>query len=103
MQLGKFDMESAYRMIPVQPADRPLLEMKWEGAVYVDGALLFKLPSAPKLLTILFMDHGKSRLPQSNALLRRLLIFGSAGTGKCTRELGTCMVICWASSCTSKD
>ena len=49
--LAKFDLESAYRMVPVHPIDRPLLGMKWKGATYVDGALPFGLRSAPKLFT----------------------------------------------------
>ena len=50
-QLAKFDLESAYRLIPVRPEDRLLLGMRWEGATYVDGALPFGLRSAPKLFT----------------------------------------------------
>ena len=49
--LAKFDLESAYRMVPVHPVDRPLLGMWWKGATYVDGALPFGLRSAPKLFT----------------------------------------------------
>ena len=30
--LGKFDLESAYRLVPVHPQDRLLLGVKWEGA-----------------------------------------------------------------------
>ncbi len=30
-ELAKFDVESAYRLIPVHPEDRPLLGMQWRG------------------------------------------------------------------------
>ena len=40
-RLAKFDLESAYRMVPVHPRDRLLLGMRWEGATYVDGSLPF--------------------------------------------------------------
>ena len=30
-QMVKFDMESAYHIVPVHPDDRPLLGMPWKG------------------------------------------------------------------------
>ena len=45
--MAKFDVETAYRNIPVHPADRNLLGMKWKGKYYVDLALPFGLRSAP--------------------------------------------------------
>ena len=47
--LAKFDIESAYRLIPVHPDDRPLLGMIWREKLYVDTALPFGLRSAPKI------------------------------------------------------
>ena len=47
--LAKFDLESAYRQIPVHPQDRLLLGVMWRGQRYVDGALPFGLRSGPKL------------------------------------------------------
>ena len=49
--MAKFDVEGAYRTIPVHPEDRWLLGMKWEGKLYVDKALPFSLRSAPKIYT----------------------------------------------------
>ena len=43
------DIESAYRLIPVHPQDRPLQAMRWEGQTYVDPMLPFGLRSAPKI------------------------------------------------------
>lgn len=51
--LAKLDIESAYRIIPVQPDDRLLLGMVWKGSLYVDTALPFGLRSAPKLFNAL--------------------------------------------------
>ena len=34
--LAKVDIESAYRLIPVHPHDRPLLAVQWDGRFYVD-------------------------------------------------------------------
>ena len=51
--LAKFDIASAYRIIPVHPVDRLLLGMVWRDKLYVDGALPFGLRSAPKPFTAL--------------------------------------------------
>ena len=45
--LARFDVESAYRNIPVHPEDRYLLGMKWQGNYFIDMALPFGLRSAP--------------------------------------------------------
>ena len=47
--LSKVDIESAYRLIPVHPQDRPLQAMKWDNHIYVDPMLPFGLRSAPKI------------------------------------------------------
>ena len=48
--LAKIDEQSAFRLLPVHPADRHLLGMQWKGNVYIDTCLPFGLQSAPKLL-----------------------------------------------------
>ena len=45
--MAKFDVESAYRNVPVHPEDRYLLGMKWQGNYFIDMALPFGLRSAP--------------------------------------------------------
>ena len=37
--LAKIDIKSAFRLLPVHPADRHLLGMKWNGEVYLDCCL----------------------------------------------------------------
>ena len=51
VMLTKVDIKSAYHTIPIHPENRPLLDMTWEGALYVDAALPFGLRSAPKIFT----------------------------------------------------
>ena len=51
--MGKVDIKSAYRIIPVHPADRYLLGMFWQGKYYVDLALPFGLRSAPGIFNTL--------------------------------------------------
>ena len=45
--LAKFDVESAYRNIPVHPEDRYLRGTKWQGDYFIDMAFPFGLHSAP--------------------------------------------------------
>ena len=47
--MAKVDIESAYRLIPVHPDDRPLLGFQWRGSVFSDAMLPFGLRSAPKI------------------------------------------------------
>ena len=45
--MAKFDVESAYRIVPIHPEDLHLLGMKWRDYYFVDMALPFGLRSAP--------------------------------------------------------
>ena len=51
--LAKFDLQGAYRAVPVHPADQAKLGVHWQGATYIDRALPFGLRSAPKLFSAL--------------------------------------------------
>ena len=39
--MAKFDVQNAYRIVPVHTEDRQLLGMKWRGAFYVHIFLPF--------------------------------------------------------------
>ena len=47
--MGKIDVKSAYRIIPIHPRDRYLLGMKWPDHYFMDLALPFGLRSAPSI------------------------------------------------------
>ena len=49
--IAKLDIDAAYRMVPVHPADRLLLGMQWDGSIFVDSRLPFGLRSAPKIFS----------------------------------------------------
>ena len=49
--MAKFDMQNAYRIVPVHTEDRQLLGMKWRGAFYVDMVLPFGVRSASYIFT----------------------------------------------------
>ena len=51
--MGKVDIKSANRIIPVHPSDRHLLGMFWQGDYYPDLALPFGLRSAPAIFNSL--------------------------------------------------
>ena len=51
--LAKVDIESAYRLIPVHPQDRPLLAVRWNGQIFIDQMLPFGLRSAAKIFNAL--------------------------------------------------
>ena len=51
--LAKIDIKSAFRLLPVHPADRHMLGMQWKDGVYIDTCLPFGLRSSPKLFNIL--------------------------------------------------
>ena len=55
--LAKFDIASAYRIVPVHPHDHPLLGMAWKQQHLVDAALPFGLRSAPKLFNAHELHH----------------------------------------------
>ena len=44
--MSKIDIESAYRCIPVRPADWPLLGLQWDDKVYFDTVMQFGITSA---------------------------------------------------------
>ena len=51
--LAKIDIKSAFRLLPVHPADRHLLSTRWKKQIFVDTCLPFGLRSAPKLFNVL--------------------------------------------------
>ena len=51
--LAKIDIQSAFRLLPIHPTDRPLLAMHWKQGLYIDTCLPFGLRLAPKLFNIL--------------------------------------------------
>ena len=96
--MAKFDVENAYRIVPVHPQDRPLLGMRWDGATYVDGSLPFGLRSAPKLFTAvvdaLLWILGQHGVRNAMHYLDDFLLIGQAGSGECGQALSMSLQIC---------
>ncbi len=96
--LAKLDLESAYRIIPVHPDDRPLLGMVWQGKVYIDTALPFGLRSAPKLFTAvadgLMWIMAKNGVVAVLHYLDDFLFFGRPSSPVCSESLGIALEWC---------
>ena len=96
--LAKIDIESAYRLVPVHPDDRPLLGMIWKGQLYVDGALPFGLRSAPKLFSAvadaLLWVMGRHGVAHAIHYLDDYLMMAPPHTDECGSALRTCLRVC---------
>jgi len=97
-QLAKIDIKSAFRLLPVHPADRHLLAMKWDGNLYIDTCLPLGLRSAPKLFNIL-ADLLSWILTQKGVspvfhYLDDFLTLGPPGSSTCAHNLATIKEVC---------
>ncbi len=96
--MAKFDIESAYRLVPVHPDDRLLLGMKWREFLYVDTSLPFGLRSAPKIFNavadaIEWMMRRQG-IGSSLHYLDDFIVFGSAGVSECQIALDKALHLC---------
>ena len=76
-ELAKVDVQQAYRNVPVHPGDRHLLDMEWQGRVFIDGALPFGLRSAPLLFTAL--GDGLRKRKECHGWVTTLMILSRWG------------------------
>ena len=97
-QLAKMDIESAYRIVPVQPGDRPLLGMRWKGEVFFDTRLPFGLRSAQKIFSALanalqwaLQVQGVSWVAH---YLDDFITMGAPGSQECGRNLDQILMTC---------
>ena len=96
--LARFNLQEAYKAVPVHLVNQPKLAISWNGDTLVDRALPFGLQSAPKLFSALtdgFMWglHKKGIL---NALhyLDDFLTLGQANSVVCQTTLSTALRMC---------
>lgn len=96
--MAKFDVQGAFRTVPVHPHDRWLLGMRWEGKTYVDTVLPFGLRSAPAiysavaeaLMWILRSHDGVDGIHY----LDDFLVFGEPGSTRCAQALSKALARC---------
>ena len=89
--MAKFDIESAYRLVPVHPEDRRLLGMSWRDQLFIDTALPFGLRSSPKIFTAIAdaLEWVMQQEGVRSALhyLDDFMVFGKPGSGECQEAL----------------
>ena len=96
--LAKMDIDSAYRNVPVHPADRPLLGMQWKGSIFFDTRLPFGLRSAPKIFSAVadalqwsFLRRGVSWVAH---YLDDFITVGSPESPECQTNLKIMLATC---------
>lgn len=97
--MAKFDVESAYRNVPIHPLDWYLLGMKWRHYFYVDLALPFGLRSAPYIFNstadlvewILMNNH---QIPDLLHYLDDFLTAGPPDSPQCALNLTVALAVC---------
>ena len=97
--MAKFDVESAYRNIPVHPDDRFLLGMRWRGQLYVDLSLPFGLRSAPFIFNsvadmVEWILLHKHRLSDLLHYLDDFITAGPPQSPQCAFNLNTAITVC---------
>ena len=97
-QLAKLDVQSAYRLLPVHPVDRPLLGIEWNGAHFIDGMLPFGLRSAPNIFTAVadaleWILRGEG-VEHVDHYLDDYILFGPPGSDKCAQQLEVILRVC---------
>ena len=85
-RLAKFDVEGAYRTVPVHPDDRWLLGMRWRDKLYLDKVLPLGLRSAPNIYTA--VADGLQWILRQEGMdfihyLDDFLLVGAPGTDQC--------------------
>ena len=90
-QLAKIDIAHAYRKLPVHPADRTLLGMKWKNKIYIDTVLPFGLRSVPKIFcaisdTLEWILHSRGRSACLH-YINDFLTFGTPNSEQCATNL----------------
>ena len=96
--LTKVDISHAYCNIPVHPQDRRLLGMAWEGALFVDTTLPFRLHSAPKIFCVVLdtLEWVLYHEGISSCLhyMDDFLTVGSPSSSQCRQNLALFQSVC---------
>lgn len=93
--LAKIDIRSAFRLIPVHPADRHFLCMLWGDQIFVDTCLPFGLRSAPKPFNIDLLEW----IAKEYGVLHYLddfLTVGAPDSQECHQNLDRLIQLCEA-------
>ena len=97
--MAKFDVEAAYRIVPVHPSHRMLLGMKWRDQFYVDLVLPFGLRSAPFIFNstadmVEWILVTSYQIPDLLHYLDDFITAGPAQSPQCAQNLATALEVC---------
>ena len=93
--MAKTDHKSAYRHIPVHPADQHLLGIQWNDVTYIDRALPLSLCSAPKLFTAIADGMAWAlRCERIHNCIYDFLFWGPPGSQQCSLALERTIEVC---------
>ena len=96
--MAKMNVELAYRIVPVSPADRLLLGMRWQGGIFFDIRLPFRLKSAPKIFSAL-ADALQWILERRGVrwvahYLDDFILLGGPGSSTCQVSMDVLLQVC---------
>ena len=97
--MAKFDVEAAYRNVPVHPSHRVLLGMKWHDQFYVDLVLPFGLQSAPFIFNSIadmveWILVNSYQIPDLLHYLDDFITAGPAQSLQCAQNFATALEVC---------
>lgn len=98
--LGKLDIQSAYRIVPVHPEDRILLGMIGEDQLFVDAVLPFGLRSAPKIFNAIMIADALQWIIQSRGVefidhyLDEFVTVGRPKSDECKDNMNISLSVC---------
>ena len=97
--MATFDVEAAYRNVPVHPSHRVLLGMKWRDQFYVDLVLPFGLRSAPFIFNSIadmveWILVTSYQIPDLLHYLDDFITAGPAQSSQCAQNLATALQVC---------
>ena len=97
-ELAKFDLRSAYRVVPIHLEDQCLRGVRWQNQVFLDTALPFGLRSAPKIFSALadalawpILNSGVRKFLH---YLDNFLVVGSPNTNRCSMAVAKALEVC---------
>ena len=96
--MAKFDVQVAYRLVPVHPDNCSLMGFQWRGALYTDDMLPFGLHTVPIIFTTvadalewIFRQRGVEEIDH---YLDNFITMGPSGSQVCGRNLDIIFQAC---------
>ena len=97
-QMAKFDVDAAYRNIPIHPDEQFLLGMTWHNQYFVDFTLPFDLRSAPFIFDsvanmVQWILQHRYQVRYLFHYLDDFLTLGAAASNECAENIGITKVV----------